>query len=97
MYSNKYQVKCSVKNKSLKQIIGANTIRDNQLLKFKRNATKRECIPLQCLSCKQIVAITRLGSTQTTKTFHRYHEISVKSNQGIAYLNLLGATMQSLY
>ena len=48
----------------LRQIAGANTIRDNQkLLKFKQNATKEECIPCNkspCLSCQQIIATKHL-------------------------------------
>ena len=68
------------KNTSLKQIIGTNTIRDNEkLLKVKENATKGECIQCntsRCLSCQQIVATTTFSCTQTKEKFNIYHKVS---------------------
>ena len=55
------------KNTSLRQIIGTNTIRDNQkLLNAKQNVTKREriaCNTLRCFSCQQIISTTTFSST----------------------------------
>ena len=69
MYSKQHQSWPSVKNTSLRQIIGTNTISHNQkLLKVKQNVTKGECIPCtipQCLSCQQIIATTTFESNET--------------------------------
>ena len=76
MHSKQQSVITFRKNISLRQIIGANTIRQNQkLLKGKQNATKGKCNPCnisRCLSCQQIIATT-FTSTQTKEKFNIYH------------------------
>ena len=71
------------KNTLLRQIIGTDTIRNNQkLLKIKQNATKRECIPCnisRCLSSQQIIATTTFESTQTKGKFNLYHKVFCKT------------------
>ena len=86
------------KNTSLRQIIGTNTIRDNQkVLKVKQNVTKGECIPhntSRCLSCQQIVTTTIFASTQTKEKFTIYHKVSCKSNYVIYLLECLLCKIQ---
>ena len=83
---------------SLRQIIGTNTIRDNQkLLKVKQNVTKGEWIPcntLSCLSCQQIILTATFAGTQTKEQFNIYHNVSCKINYVIYLLECLLCKIQ---
>ena len=71
------------KNKSLKQIIGSNTIEHNKKLLRSNNKVNGKSSP--CLSntrtlcCKQVVSTTSFKSNQTNCVFKIFHDINCKS------------------
>ena len=66
------------KGTSLKQIIGTNTIHNNEkLIKTKNNHYAGKCVPCnstRCLCCQQRISTTTFKSNQTNKTFKIYHQ-----------------------
>ena len=72
------------KGTSLKQIIGTNTIHNNEkLIKTKINHHTGKCVPCnstRCLCCQQLVSTTTFKSNQTNKTFKIYHRVNCKSS-----------------
>ena len=72
------------KTTSLKQIIGTNTIHNNEkLVKTKINHHIGKCVPCnstRCLCCQQFISTTTFKSNQTNKTFNIYHWVICKSS-----------------
>ena len=72
------------KGTSLKQIIGTNTIHNNEkLIKTKINHHTGNCVPCnstRCLCCQQLISTTTFKSNQTNKTFKIYHRVNCKSS-----------------
>ena len=72
------------KSSSLKQIIGTNTIHNNEkLIKTKINHHTGKCVlcnSTRCLCCQQLISKTRFKSNQTNKTFKIYHRVNCKSS-----------------
>ena len=72
------------KGTSLKQIIGTNTIHNNEkLIKTKINHHTGKCVPCnstRCLCCQQLISTTTFKSNQTNKTFKIYHRVNCKSS-----------------
>ena len=62
---------------TLKQIIGTNTIHNNEkLIKTKINYPTGKCVPCnstRCLCCQQLISTTTFKSNQTNKTFKIYY------------------------
>ena len=62
---------------TLKQIIGTNTIHNNEkLIKTKINHHTGKCVPCnstRCLCCQQLISTTTFKSNQTNKTFKIYY------------------------
>ena len=74
----------SRKGTSLKQIIGANTIHNNEkLIKVKNNHHTGKCVPCdstRCLCCQQLISTTTFKKNHTNKTFKIYHRVDCKSS-----------------
>ena len=72
------------KSTSLKQIIGTNTIHNNEkLIKTKNNHHTGKCIPCnsrRSLCCQQLISTTTSKSNQNNKTFKIYHRVNCKSS-----------------
>ena len=72
------------KGTSLKQIIGTNTIHNNEkLIKTKINHHTGKCVPCnstRCLCCQQLISTATFKSNQTNKTFKIYHRVNCKSS-----------------
>ena len=72
------------KNASLKQIIGTNTIRNNQkFLTPTETTTPGQCTPCctsQSLCCQQVLKTTTFRSTQTRETFTIFHQVTCHNN-----------------
>ena len=72
------------KGTSLKQIIGTNTIHNNEkLIKTKNNHHTGKCIPCNSTSslcCQQLISTTTSKSNQNNKTFKIYHRVNCKSS-----------------
>ena len=72
------------KNRSLKQLIGTNTIRNNQ--KFRtptQTTTAGQCTPCytsQSFCCQQVLRTTAFTSTQTRETFTIFCQVTCHSN-----------------
>ena len=70
------------KGTSLKQIIGTNTIHNNEKrIKTKINHHTGKCVPCnstRCLCCQQLISTTTLKSNQTNKTFKIYLRVNYK-------------------
>ena len=67
---------------SLKQLIGTNTIHNNEKLK-KLKIIIIKCVPCNsthCLCCQQLISTTTFKSNQTNKTFKIYHTVNCKSS-----------------
>ena len=77
------------KDTSQKQIIGTNTIHNNEkLIKTKINHHTGKCVPCnstRCLCCQQLISTTTFKSNQTNKTFKIYHRVNRK-NSFVIYL-----------
>ena len=71
------------KETNLKQIIGTNTIHNNEhLIKTKNNHHTGKCVPCnstQCVCCQQLISTAKFKSNQTNKTFKIYHQVNCKS------------------
>ena len=71
------------KGTSLKQIIGTNTIHNNEkLTKIKNNHHVGKCVPCnstRCFYCQQLISTT-FKRNQTNKTFKIYHRANCKSS-----------------
>ena len=78
------------KNKSLKQLIGTNTIRNNQkFLTATQTTTAGQCTPCYTspsLCCQQVLKTTTFASTQTRETFKIFHQVTCHSNY-VIYLS----------
>ena len=74
----------SRKGTSLKQIIGTNSIHNNEkLIKTKINHDTGKCVPCNwtcCLCCQQLISTTTFKINQTNKTFKIYHRVNCKSS-----------------
>ena len=73
------------KDPSLKQIVGTNTIHNNneKLIKTKINRHTGKCVPCnstRCLCCQQLISTTTFKSNQTNKTFKIYHRVNCKTS-----------------
>ena len=72
------------KGTSLKQIIGTNTIHNNEkLIKTKINHHTGKCVPCnstRCLCCQQLISTRTFKSNQTNKAFKIYHRVNCKSS-----------------
>ena len=72
------------KNTSLKQLIGTNTIRNNQkFLTPTQTTTAGQCTPCytsRSLCCQQVLKTTTFTSTQTRETFTIFHLVTCHSN-----------------
>ena len=71
------------KGTSLKQIIGTNTIHNNdQLIKTENNHDIGKCVwcnSTRCLFCQQLISTTTFKSYQPKKNFKIYHKLNCKS------------------
>ena len=77
------------KNKSLKDIIGGNTIEDNKRkLKVKKKTTGKcsPCFSNKELCCNHVENTTSFQSSQTKETFNIYHHVNCKSKYVIYLL-----------
>ena len=72
------------KNTSLKQLIGTNTVKNNQkVLSPTQIATAGQCTPCytsQLICCQQVLKTTTFSSTQTKETFKIFHQVTCYSN-----------------
>ena len=72
------------KSTSLKQIIGTNTIHNNEkLIKTKNNNHTGKYIPCnstRSLCCQQLISTATSKSNQNNKTFKIYHRVNCKSS-----------------
>ena len=86
------------KNTSLKQRIGANTIRNNQkLLTPTETTTASQCTPCytsRSLCCQQVLKTRTFASTQTRETFTIFHQITCHSNYVIYLLEYIMCKIQ---
>ena len=86
------------KNTSLKQRIGANTIRNNQkLLTPTETTTASQCTPCYTswsLCCQQVLKTRTFASTQTRETFTIFHQITCHSNYVIYLLECIMCKIQ---
>ena len=95
-----FPIRAFRKGTSLKQIIGTNTIHNNQnLIKTKNNHQTGKCV--QCnstlwLSCQQLISTTIFKSNQTNKTFKIYHRVKSKSSFVIYLLECYICNIQYL-
>ena len=80
------------KNAYLKQLIGTNTIRNNQkFLTTTQTTTAGQCTPCytnELLSCQQVLKTT-FTSTQTGETFTFFHQVFCHSNYVIYLLECI--------
>ena len=71
------------KNTSLKQLIGTNTIRNNQkFLTPTQTTTAGQCTPCytsRSLCCQQVLKTTTFTSTQTRENFTIFHQVTMSS------------------
>ena len=77
------------KNKSLKYIIGGNTIEENKRkLKVKKKTTRKcsPCFSNKWLCCNHILNTSTFQSSQTKETFNIYHHVNCKSKYVIYLL-----------
>ena len=77
------------KNKSLKDIIGGNTIEENKRkLKVKKKTTGKcsPCFSNKGLCCNHILNTSTFQSSQTKETFNIYHHVNCKSKYVIYLL-----------
>ena len=78
------------KNACLKQLIGTNTIRNNQkLITPTQTATTGHCIPCytrRSLYCQQVLQTTTFRSIQTRETFTKFYKVACHSNYVIYLL-----------
>ena len=88
------------KGTSLKQIIGTNTIHNNEkLIKTKINHHTGKCVPCnstRCLCCQQLISTAIFKSNQTNKTFKIYHRVKSKSSFVIYLLECYICNIQYL-
>ena len=81
------------KNTSLKQLIGTNTIRNNQkFLTPTQTTTAGQCTPCytsRSLCCQQVLKTTTFTSTQTKETFTIFHQVTSHSNYVIYLLECI--------
>ena len=72
------------KNTSLKQVIGTNTIRNNQkFIMPTQTTTTGQCTPCytnRSLCCQQVLKTTTFTTTQTRETFIVFHQVTCLSN-----------------
>ena len=75
------------KGTSLKQLIGTNTIHNNEKpIKTKNNHHTGKCVPCNAtrrLSCQQPISTTTFKSNQTNKTFKIYHRGGLTGKRGV--------------
>ena len=78
------------KNKSIKEIIGGNTIVNNKVYKSKINQDLGQCKPCNTnrpsLCCKQVVNTDTFQSVITKKVYQIYHRVDCKSKYVIYLL-----------
>ena len=83
---------------SLKQIIGTNTIHNNQkLIKTKNNHHTEQGVPCnstRCFCCQQLISTTTFKSNQTNKTFKTNHIVNCKNSFVIYLLECYICNMQ---
>ena len=86
------------KNTSLKQLIGTNTIRNNQkFLTPTQTTTAGQCTPCytsRSLCCQQVLKTTTFTSTQTRETFTIFHQVTCHSNYVIYLLECIMCKIQ---
>ena len=86
------------KNTSLKQLIGTNTIRNNQ--KFLRPTQTTSagqstpCYTSRSLCCQQVLKTTTFTSIQTRETFTIFHQVTSHSNYVIYLLECIMCKIQ---
>ena len=86
-----------LKNTSLKQLIGTNTIRNNQkIFTPTQTTTAGPCTPCYTSRslCQQILKITTFTSTQTRETFTIFHQVTCNSNYVIYLLECIMCKIQ---
>ena len=80
------------KNTSLKQLIGTNTIRNNQkLLTPTKTTTTGQC---RSLCCQQVLKTTTFTNTQTRETFTTFHQVTCHSSYVIYLLECILCKIQ---
>ena len=86
------------KNTNLKQLIGTNTIRNNQkFLTPTQTTTAGQCTPCytsQSLCCQQVIKTTTFTSNQTRETFTIFHLVTCHSNYVISLLERIMCKIQ---
>ena len=86
------------KNTSIKQIIGTNTIRNNQqFLKPTQTTHAGQCTPCyasQSLCCQQVLKTTSFTSTQTKETFTIFRQVTYHNNYVIYSLECIMCKIQ---
>ena len=88
------------KNKNLKQLIGTNTIRNNQkFLTPTQITTAGQCTPCckgQSLCCQQVLKTTKFTNTQTKENFTIFHQVTCHNNYVIYLLECTMSKIQYL-
>ena len=86
------------KSTSLKQLIGTNTIRNNQkFLTTTQTRTTDQCTPCYTrlsLCCQQVFKTTTNTSSQTRETFTIFHQVTCHSNYVIYLLECILGKIQ---
>ena len=86
------------KNTSLKQLIGTNTIENNQkFLTPSQTTTAGQCTPCYTswlLCCQQVLKTTTFTSIQTRETFTIFHQVTCHSNYLIYLLECIMCKIQ---
>ena len=86
------------KNTSLKQLIGTNTIRNNQkCITPTQTTTTSQCAPCytsRSRCCQQVLKTTLFTSTQTTETFTIFHQVTFHSKYVIYLLECVMCKIQ---
>ena len=86
------------KNKSLKQLIGTNTIRNNQkFLTATQATTAGQCTPCytsRSFYCQQVLKTTTFTSAQTRETFTIFCQVTCHSNYVIYLLECIMCKIQ---
>ena len=81
------------KNTSLKQLIGTNTIKNNQKFVTPTQTTTAGqctlCYTSRSLYCQQVLKTTTFRSTQTRQTFTIFHQVTFHSSYVICLLECI--------
>ena len=86
------------KSTSLKQLIGTNTIRNNQKFVTPTQTTTAgqctSCYTSRSLCCQQVLKATTFTSTQTRETCTIFHQVTCHSNYVICLLDCILCKIQ---